>query len=528
MPNLFRTSTSFLVVLFLLGALLLQPLPIAANRPPVLQLQAAAASEWPMRHHDALMRAASPELILPPLSPLWTNTYPPGDLADRPPLPIAADGKLFVIFRGGDQTKSLLALDPETGQELWSKGFLNGHNFTEVAYDEATKRLYAATPLDLVVLNPDTGDVLRQTALPSGGSFFSVSNGDLYVSTTNLLTKYDADGNLIWQYKDSRPVNPHAAVSVGNGMVYMASGYWTLQGFNARTGKKIWESPTNGNPYTPPVIGDGLVFQGMQGQGAESITVAAFDAYTGKIKWGVRTGFGGTVWTAMSYANGVLYFGSDDQNVYAIDTKTPKVLWQYETANDIESPVVVIGNIVYAVAECTWIPAINDLGGYLYALDAATGSLLMQETVPCSGGGLIPYQGKLIINSRMWDNGHVLRAYRTQPGFRLSLTPNKINLRLGTDVQTQLNISATYNYSETIQLTTSPLPNGISVYFPEILPGATIPFTVSASPDVTLQGTFPITLTAASASYQSSTVLNVKIVAGPPLTKRVYLPLLVR
>ena len=64
-----------------------------------------------------------------------------------------------------------------------------------------------------------------------------------------------------------------------------------------------------------PVIGDGLVFQGCQGQGAYSPTVMAFDALSGTEKWGVTTGYGGTVRVKMSYANGVLYFGSDDQKI---------------------------------------------------------------------------------------------------------------------------------------------------------------------------------------------------------------------
>ena len=104
------------------------------------------AGEWPLRSRNAQRQAATSELVLPPLTLQWSKTFPFADLNDQSPTYVAARGILFVVSRGADQTKSLLALDPSSGAEIWSKGFFNGYHFEELGYDETTARLYASTP----------------------------------------------------------------------------------------------------------------------------------------------------------------------------------------------------------------------------------------------------------------------------------------------------------------------------------------------------------------------------------------------
>ena len=61
-------------------------------------------------------------------------------------------------------------------------------------------------------------------------------------------------------------------------------------------------------------------------------------------------------------ADGVVYVGSGDDNVYALDAVTGHVRWTHPTGNEIFSSPVVSGNVVYIGSE----------DGKLYALN--TGS----------------------------------------------------------------------------------------------------------------------------------------------------------
>jgi outer membrane protein assembly factor BamB len=46
-------------------------------------------------------------------------------------------------------------------------------------------------------------------------------------------------------------------------------------------------------------------------------------------------------------ANGVVYVGSDDYNVYALNAKTGAKLWSYTTGSVVESSPAVANGVVY-------------------------------------------------------------------------------------------------------------------------------------------------------------------------------------
>ena len=64
-------------------------------------------------------------------------------------------------------------------------------------------------------------------------------------------------------------------------------------------------------------------------------------------------------------ANGVVYFGSYDRHLYALDATSSKFLWRYEIGRYLRSSPTVANDVVY----------IGSNEGYVYALDAVTGSL---------------------------------------------------------------------------------------------------------------------------------------------------------
>jgi outer membrane protein assembly factor BamB len=50
-------------------------------------------------------------------------------------------------------------------------------------------------------------------------------------------------------------------------------------------------------------------------------------------------------------ANGVVYIGSDDHNLYAFDAKTGTILWTYATGDKVNSSPAVANGVIYISSE---------------------------------------------------------------------------------------------------------------------------------------------------------------------------------
>ena len=95
------------------------------------------------------------------------------------------------------------------------------------------------------------------------------------------------------------------------------------------------------------------------------------------VKWSYTTG--DLVTSSPAVANGVVYVGSNDGNVYALDASSGALLWSYSTGGHVESSPAVANGVVYVGS---W-----DLK--VYALDARTGSLLWSYTTGQSQYGVV-------------------------------------------------------------------------------------------------------------------------------------------
>ena len=113
-----------------------------------------------------------------------------------------------------------------------------------------------------------------------------------------------------------------------------------------------------------PVVAQGVVYFGS-GDG----NLYAVDAATGEGRWKFKTG--DVVHASPAYANGVLFFGSWDSYFYAVDAATGKEKWRFHGGEDdllhnqigFQSSPAVVDGVVYTGCR----------DAQLYALDAATG-----------------------------------------------------------------------------------------------------------------------------------------------------------
>jgi hypothetical protein len=75
------------------------------------------------------------------------------------------------------------------------------------------------------------------------------------------------------------------------------------------------------------------------------------------------------IWGPVTVSNGIVYFGSDDGYVYAVDSQFHSLIWKFKTGGIVRSRATVSNNLVYATSD----------DGFLYAL-SADGGLLAWKT----------------------------------------------------------------------------------------------------------------------------------------------------
>ena len=71
-------------------------------------------------------------------------------------------------------------------------------------------------------------------------------------------------------------------------------------------------------------------------------------------------------------ADGVVYVGSDNNFLYALNANTGELLWRYETGGNVGSSPVVMAGVVY----------VSSSDGYLYALDTDSSSTTESPVAP--------------------------------------------------------------------------------------------------------------------------------------------------
>ena len=118
-----------------------------------------------------------------------------------------------------------------------------------------------------------------------------------------------------------------------------------------------WRFATGDDVFSSPAVVDGVVYIG-----SNDTNVYALNAATGTEQWRFATG--GFVIPSPAVVDGVVYVGSWDNNLYALDAATGTERWRFATGDDVYSSPAVVDGVVYVGSDDT----------NLYALDAATGT----------------------------------------------------------------------------------------------------------------------------------------------------------
>lgn len=228
-------------------------------------------------------------------------------------------------------------------------------------------------------------------AFKTGGAIFSspaIVDGFAYIGSTdgNLYAVDVSDGAERWKFATTGRIVSSPAVA--NGTVFVESYDSRLYAVDAGSGQQKWVFATGGerrfsarhihglqpdaesmpDPFdfylSSPAVANGVVYFGS-GDG----NVYAVDGASGALKWKFTTG--DVVHASPSIAGGLVLVGSWDTNFYALDAATGAERWRFKTGDDenmhnqtgIQSSAAVANGIVYFGCR----------DSKVYALDLKTG-----------------------------------------------------------------------------------------------------------------------------------------------------------
>jgi len=252
-----------------------------------------------------------------------------------------------------------------------------------------------------------TNAAIYSSPVVSGDTVF-IGSGDHKFYALDLAT-----GAKKWEFKTGSRIQSSAAVS--NGSVFFVSYDSNLYCLDAATGQLKWKFKTEGerrfaakhlhgaepasetmpDPFdfflSSPVVSNGVVYFG-----SGDTNIYALDVSSGALKWKFKTG--DVVHASPALANGALYVGSWDSYFYALDAATGAEKWRFKTGEDpdihnqqgIQSSAAVADGVVYFGCR----------DSNFYALDAATGEKLW----------VFPNKGSWVITSPAVDGGAVYFA----------------------------------------------------------------------------------------------------------------------
>lgn len=239
-----------------------------------------------------------------------------------------------------------------------------------------------------------------------------------------------ASGRQRWKVRTGGPVSSTPAVHEGR--VYATSYDGRLLALDARTGEVLWKFATAGerrfearglhgqqplqqtfaDPFdvylSSPVVANGLVYFGSGDQ-----HLYAVDAASGTLRWKLRTG--DVVHGSPACAEGLVVVGSWDGRVYAADALSGQLRWQFQGGTDpllhnqqgFQASPAIAGGRVF----------IGGRDAHAYALDLASGRELWRFSTGTSWVISSPaaHAGRVYFGTSDTSRLHALDAATGQP-----------------------------------------------------------------------------------------------------------------
>ena len=323
-------------------------------------------------------------LIIPPLEKGWGEeriepvwTYPvEGNIGAVQSIPCISDG---VVYFGTDSSY-FYALDASNGKELWRYKALGKIRGVPLIIREKEKSsIYFATLGGYIYGLKSSGEnKFPPVRLDAEIVSTVVSDGkELYFATENKIYALNSLDGLFsnnWSKPKIDRISDGCWLVATYDELYIGSNKGKLYAFKNVDGTPLREFVTYGEVDSAPWVKDGVLYVGSGDTNLYAINVSNFSK-----KW-VFTQPEGEIHSSLWLSEGAAYFGCDDNKLYAVnisDGRLKKGFTPYITGNAIRSSPLVWHNLVYFGS--------ND--GRFYAIDKKTGAL--KSGWPYNTGGKV-------------------------------------------------------------------------------------------------------------------------------------------
>ena len=297
----------------------------------------------------------------------------------------------------------------------------------QVVYGAATLAVLAVLVVGLLLYFQDVGQwnarVDSEEAMYGGGP-----------QRTGV---YDVEGpkrgELWWRFTTKSSI--YAAPTVVDGVAYVGSHDGFLYAVDTQTAQEKWKFDAGRALESTPAVAGGTIYfgSGCIGGGAQGCGdppgsdyyFYALDLETGQEKWRFKTE--GAIVSSPLLADGLVYFGSEDQHLYALDARTGQEKWRFKAEDSLWSSPALADGLLYFGAGCNYCGSLEDT--HLYAVDSQTGQEIWRfetggwvESTPAVADGTVYFgSGDRHVYAVDSKTGQERWRFETEGGVQASL-----------------------------------------------------------------------------------------------------------
>jgi eukaryotic-like serine/threonine-protein kinase len=171
--------------------------------------------------------------------------------------------------------------------------------------------------------------------------------------------KWQFQNDLLIPASDWNQLLFGSTLELADGLLYLA-GKNRFHVINAETGKELWVFPLETGKISDLIFNNGIIY--LVSVSNSGNYICAVDIQTRQQKWRSQHEF--SIDTSILIVENLLFFGSKNGNVYALNSETGEVIWQFQTIeNTLVTSLAFDSGVIYCGSK----------NGMLYAIEARTG-----------------------------------------------------------------------------------------------------------------------------------------------------------
>ncbi len=167
---------------------------------------------------------------------------------------------------------------------------------------------------------------------------------------------------ILWQLQDQSDIGAGTTIADNKVIITNTAGY--VKAYNVSNGKQIWTFKAGGKIYSSPAIAENAVLVGCSDRYLYCLNLTS-----GKVKW--KAAFEKPLVSSAAIKNGRVFCGGSDGHFKCYDLVSGKVIWDFnQVSGFIETRPLLYNGIVY----------FGSWGNRLYALNQKKGTLVWEWT----------------------------------------------------------------------------------------------------------------------------------------------------